>query len=97
MGERILIIQTAFLGDAILTLPMIQKLKESNPSSLIDVICIPSTREIFAHSNCVHDTIVLHKRGEHRSAFKLMKFAKNLKKIITIKFILRIDHFEHHC
>ncbi len=80
MAERILIIQTAFLGDAILTLPMIQKLKESNPSSLIDVICIPSTREIFAHSNCVSDTIVLHKRGEHKSVFKLMKFAKNLKK-----------------
>ena len=28
MCERILIIQTAFLGDAVLTLPLIQKLKE---------------------------------------------------------------------
>ncbi len=80
MGERILIIQTAFLGDAILTLPMIQKLKESNPSCLIDVICIPSSKDIYDHSPFVNETIVLHKRGEHKSILKLMKFAKTLKK-----------------
>ncbi len=45
--ERILFIQTAFLGDAILALPSIQKLKEINPDCTIDVLCIPETEEIF--------------------------------------------------
>ena len=30
--DKILVIQTAFIGDAILTLPMIEKLKEKFPS-----------------------------------------------------------------
>ncbi|MBL1212013.1 MAG: glycosyltransferase family 9 protein [Ignavibacteriae bacterium] len=78
--ERILIIQTAFLGDAILTLPMLQKLREQKNERSIDVICIPSTYEVFEHSPSVDNTIVLYKRGEHKSLFGLYKFAKQLKK-----------------
>ena len=80
MHERILVIQTAFLGDAILTLPMIQKLKEFFPDALIDVVCIPSTKEIFDHSAYVNSSIVLNKRKEHKSIFNLSRFAKELKK-----------------
>ncbi|KAF0216874.1 MAG: heptosyltransferase [Ignavibacteria bacterium] len=43
--KKILVIQTAFLGDAILTLPLIQKLKEANPDSEITALCIPSTQD----------------------------------------------------
>ena len=46
-AERILFIQTAFPGDAILTLPAIKKLKDFFPDSTIDVLCIPATKEIF--------------------------------------------------
>jgi heptosyltransferase-2 len=80
MADKILIIQTAFLGDAILTLPMIQKLKELNPAFLIDVICIPSTKIIFEHSPHINKAIVLNKRGEHKSIFSLNRFARELKK-----------------
>jgi heptosyltransferase-2 len=78
--ERILIIQTAFLGDAILTLPMIQKLQEKQSECFIDVICIPSNFEVFKHSPFVNNAIVMNKRGEQRSLFGLYKFAKQLKK-----------------
>jgi len=44
---NILVIQTAFLGDAILTLPMIQELKKKNSESKLDVLAIPSTEIIF--------------------------------------------------
>ncbi len=79
MNERILVIQTAFIGDAILTLPMIQKLKENYPQSHIDVIAIPSTSEIFRSSPFVNDTIVLDKRNKHKSIRSLIKFAKELR------------------
>jgi len=45
--KKILVIQTAFPGDAILTLPLIQELKKKKPEYLIDVLCIPSTVEIL--------------------------------------------------
>ena len=78
MGEKILIVQTAFIGDAILTLPMIQKLKEINPDCLIDVVAISSTKEIFAASPAVNSVFVLDKRKTHKSIFKMRKFAKEL-------------------
>ncbi len=78
-NEKILVIQTAFLGDAILTLPMIQKLKELFPVSEIDVVSIPSTREVFEHSPFVNRVYSYDKRGSQKSFLNLIKFAKHLK------------------
>ncbi len=78
--EKILVIQTAFLGDAILTLPMIQKLKEKFPHSSIDVISIPATKEIFECSPYVDNVIPLDKKGKHKSILQLIRFAIQLKK-----------------
>ena len=78
--EKILIIQTAFIGDAILTLPMIQALKKMFLESEIHVVCIPSTKEIFSASPYVNQIIVFDKRNKHKSIFSLKPFAENLKK-----------------
>ena len=78
--EKILIIQTAFIGDAILTLPMIQKLKVMFPESSIDVLTIPSTKEIFESSAFTNEIFVLDKRGKHKSIFATYKLAKEIKK-----------------
>lgn len=80
MSKKILIIQTAFLGDAILTLPLIQKAAEKYPASQIDVVSIPSTEIIFRSSPFVNNVIVLDKKGKHRSLFKLFGFASEIKK-----------------
>jgi len=77
--EKILIIQTAFIGDAILTLPLIQKLKEMYPESLIDVISTPATGQIFSSSPYVNEVIILDKKGEHKSIFSVIKFARKIK------------------
>lgn len=79
MKEKILVIQTAFPGDAILTLPLIQKLADLYNSSEIDVISIPATAEIFSSSPYVNDVIVLDKKGSHKTFYSLIKFAKLLK------------------
>lgn len=77
--EKILVIQTAFIGDAVLTLPMIEKLNEKFPSYEIDVLCIPSTEEIFKASPFVSQVLVMYKRNEHRSLLNLYKFANEIK------------------
>ncbi|MCH8325048.1 MAG: glycosyltransferase family 9 protein [Bacteroidetes bacterium] len=77
--RRFLIIQTAFIGDAILTLPMIQKLKEQNKDAEIDVLAIPSTKEIFNSSPFVNKVIEIDKKKKHKSLISLFKFAKKLK------------------
>ena len=77
--EKILIIQTAFIGDAILTLSMIQKLNELFPNSQIDVVAIPSTAEIFSASPFVNEVIVLDKKNKHKSYWALIRFSKELR------------------
>lgn len=79
MSKRILFIQTAFLGDAILTLPALQKLKEKNPDAVIDVLCNPTTAELFQASKSVDNVIVLDKKGAHKSIYHTYKFVKQLK------------------
>lgn len=77
--ERILFIQTAFLGDAILSLPALERLKKIFPLSSLSVLCIPETEEVFANSPFVDETIVFDKRKKHKSLFALIKFAKETK------------------
>lgn len=79
-GGNILVIQTAFLGDAILTLPMIQVLKKKNSDSKLDVLAVPSTEEIFLASPYVDDVIVIDKRVKHKSIRALNNFIKELRK-----------------
>jgi len=76
--EKILIIQTAFIGDAVLTLPMIQKLKEFFPDAVIDVLAIPLTSEIFTASPYIDNVIVMDKKGKHKSFLSLMKLSKEI-------------------
>ncbi len=78
---KVLIIQTAYPGDAILTLPMIQEFKKQNQEVIIDVLCIPATKEIFDASPSVDSTIVIEKSGKHKNFFSFLRFVKDLSKI----------------
>lgn len=78
-SNKILVIQTAFPGDAILTLPFIQELKKRNSRFSIDVLSIPSTAEIFEASPSVNSVIPFDKKGKHKSFFHFLKFIEELK------------------
>ena len=78
--DKILVIQTAFIGDAILTLPMIQKLKEIFRNADLHVICIPSTEEIFSVSPYVDKVIVYDKRGNDRNLIFFLKLILKIRR-----------------
>jgi heptosyltransferase II len=77
--EKILIIQTAFLGDAVLTLPAIQKLKEKFPNAHISILCIPSTKDLFNSSPSIQECIVYDKRGEQKSFSSFFKLIMQIR------------------
>ena len=77
--NKILVIQTAFIGDAILTLPMIQKLKEIFNNVELHVLCIPSTKEIFSASPYVDKVIVYDKRRKDKNFISLMKLISRIR------------------
>ncbi len=76
---KILVIQTAFPGDAILTLPLLQELKSQNDSMIIDILCIPSTKIIFETSDAVSTTYVYDKRNSDKGIIPFIKLAKKLR------------------
>lgn len=78
--NRIVVIQTAFAGDLILTLPLIQILKRENPSALIDVVVIPRTAELLMNHPAINKVIVYDKRGGDSGFIGLLRQSKILRK-----------------
>lgn len=76
--KKILIIQTAFLGDLILTLPLVQIAKRQMPEYSIDIMVIPSTSEILKNNPLVGNVIVYDKRNSGLG--DMLKFSRQLKK-----------------
>ncbi len=60
--KNIVVIQTAFLGDVILTLPLVQELKKALPASMIDLVVVPRAAELLATHPDIHRTIIYDKR-----------------------------------
>ncbi|MBI5624859.1 MAG: hypothetical protein HY924_13875 [Elusimicrobia bacterium] len=76
---RILVVQTAFLGDCLLTLPLLRELKTLSPSSHVAVLTTERTQEVFAGSPWVDETILDKKRGEHAGLFGALAMARLLR------------------
>jgi len=78
-NAKYLVVQTAFPGDSILTLPFIQELRRLDPEGQIDIVCSPVCQEIFEVSPSVSNVIPFDKRGEYKGFRGLAKFAARLK------------------
>jgi heptosyltransferase II len=76
--NNILVIQTAFIGDAILTLPLVQELKNNFPNSTIDVVVVPRTAEIFFNHPAVSRVFSFDKRGSDKGIMGFWRFQKTL-------------------
>ncbi|HJY63394.1 MAG TPA: lipopolysaccharide heptosyltransferase II [Ignavibacteria bacterium] len=75
--DKILIIQTAFLGDVILSLPMVQTLKNHLPDSKIDFLCVPVNVSVISNHPAINSVIPYDKKG----ADKFDKFIEVLSEI----------------
>jgi heptosyltransferase-2 len=64
--SSILIVQTAFPGDVILTLPLLQALKRAFPQAGIDMLVIPNAGDLLAQHPAVRETLLYDKRGKDR-------------------------------
>lgn len=78
--EKILVIQTAFIGDAVLTLPMLKRLKDLFPDSTIDVVTTPAASGIFRANPYTYKVYSYDKKGKDRSIASLIRFAGEIKK-----------------
>lgn len=63
--KKVLVMQTAFLGDSLLTLPLLRRLKEILPGATVTVLTLAKTAEIFRGTSWVDEVMLDDKRGVH--------------------------------
>ena len=72
--ERILIIQTAFIGDVILATPIIEKLHQKYPTAQIDFLVRKGNETLFGHDDRLRQVLTWDKKkSKYRSLFNLLK------------------------
>ncbi len=67
--QRIVILQTAYLGDVILTTPLIRAVKQLFPKAELDVVVIPQTAGALANNPYINQIILFDKRKNKWPAF----------------------------
>jgi heptosyltransferase-2 len=77
--EKILIIQTAFLGDVILTTPLIKAIRKKYPRSKIFILLIPQTKELLQNNPYLDEIIVYDKKDKEKGVFGFLELIKKIK------------------
>jgi heptosyltransferase-2 len=75
---KILVIQTAFIGDVILTLPLVQVV--SRLPAQVDFLVIPQTAELLRNHPAVHIAFTFDKRGLQKGIGGFLQIKNLLKK-----------------
>jgi len=77
---KILIIQSAFIGDVILALPLTEAVKQSFPESEIHFLTLPAYKKFVEKHSAVSRVIADDKKGKNRCPLKFLSFCVKLRK-----------------
>jgi heptosyltransferase II len=77
--NRILVFQTAFLGDVVLTLPLVQVLHREFPQAQIDFLTTPKAAAMLRNHPAIHAIIEYDKRGGQRGVSGMVSISRALK------------------
>ena len=77
--ENILIIQTAFIGDIVLTIPMLKRLKDRFPGTRLTMLTTPAGGGLMTGQPCLDDVILFDKRNADRGLRGLARLSGSLR------------------
>ncbi|MCC6159260.1 MAG: lipopolysaccharide heptosyltransferase II [Deltaproteobacteria bacterium] len=77
--SRLLVFQTAYLGDVVLTTPLVAALRRAYPDAVIDMVVQPAWTDVVRHHEALNDVLAYDKRGAHRGPRGLLRFARMLR------------------
>jgi len=77
--QRILVFHTAFIGDIILSVPLVQALRDWAPTSHIGYVAIPSSAQILENHPAVSEIVVYDKRGRDAGLSGILSMARVLR------------------
>lgn len=77
---RFAILQTAFIGDVALSLPLPQAIRNNVHSARITFVTTPAAASLVSCATSVDEALIFDKRGEHSGLNGLSQFAAELRK-----------------
>src|SRR5215207_3137476 len=86
--KNVLVVQTSFLGDTVLTLPLLAEIKRRYPAGKLTLLCAPVGRDLLRSHPGIDEVIVDDKRHEDAGVVGLWRKAKVLEQK---KFTLAIS------
>jgi heptosyltransferase-2 len=78
-SKKILIVQTAFIGDVILATPLAEAVQQVFPGSKIDFIAIPAAANLLEKNKFINRVVIFDKHGRQRGLLALSRLAKSLE------------------
>lgn len=82
--SRIVVVQTAFLGDVVFTAPLVRALKRRFPAARLTMVVAPRGHAIAAHTPGVDEVAVLEKGGAHKSLGATWRFGRALQADLVV-------------
>ncbi|MFI5362274.1 MAG: lipopolysaccharide heptosyltransferase II [Elusimicrobiota bacterium] len=79
-AKNVLVLQTSFLGDSLLTLPLLRRLKDGLPGARLSVLTLPKNADVFRNNAWVDDVILDDKRGGHSGLAGIWRISAELKR-----------------
>ena len=76
---KILVIHTAFIGDIVLSIPLIQRLKDMYPESKIDYLTLPVNKTIISNNPNLNEILLYDKKGKDKGLKGFLRMLKMLK------------------
>ena len=77
---KILIIHTAFIGDIVLSTPLIQRLKDMYPNSKIDYLTLPTNQSVINNNPNLHEILLYDKKGKDKGIKGLLYNERQAKR-----------------
>jgi heptosyltransferase II len=77
--ENVLLLQTSFLGDTVLTLPLIDEIRRQFPVKRLTVLCQPASRELLNDHSGIDEIMVDDKKNADRGFAGLRAKARALQ------------------
>ena len=78
-SARILIVQTAFLGDVVLTLPLVAAVRQWAPQAWVEVLTIPANASVLQGQPGVDAVLTYDKRGRQRGLGGLVQMGRTIR------------------
>jgi len=79
-GERILINQTSYLGDVILTTPLLAEMRRCYPEAELDLLCTPRATSLVDNNPDIDHIVADDKRGKGRGLKGMWRMAMELRR-----------------